>query len=58
MTVELVCCGVRVIERRTRKLKLSSRLERDGALALRVVEADQVLAVLKALPSKMAPHAF
>ena len=42
MTIELVGGQVRVVERRARELELSSRLERDGALAVRVIEADQV----------------
>ena len=58
MTIELVGGRVRVVERRARKLKLPSRLERDGALAVGVIEADQVSVVLNAVPAKMGAHAF
>ena len=58
MTIEFVCGRVRVGERRARELKLSSRLERDGALAVGVIKADQVLAVLDTVPAEMGAHAF
>ena len=58
MTIELVRGRVRVVERRARELKLSSRLERDGPLAASVIKADQVLAVLNAVPAEMGAHAF
>src|SRR4029077_4007369 len=37
---------------------LPSRLERNGALALGVVKADQVFVVLNALPTKFGLHAL
>ena len=52
MTIELVRGRVRVVERRARELKLSSRLERDGPLAASVIKADQVPAVLECRPSR------
>ena len=58
MPIEFFGGQVRVIERSAGELKLSSRLERDGALAVRVIEADQVAPVLDALPAEMAAHAL
>ena len=58
MTIKLVGGQVRVFERRAGKFELPSRLERNGALAVRVVEADQVSVVLDAVPTKMVAHAF
>ncbi len=58
MTIEFVGGQMRVFERRARKLELPSRLERNGALAVRVVEADQVSLVLDAVPTKMGAHPF
>ena len=49
---------MRIIERRARKFERPSGLERDGALALSVVEANEVSVVLDALPAKMRLHPF
>ena len=54
MAIELLGRRVRVVERRARKFELSARLERNGAAAVRVVEADQIAAVLDAAPSRAA----
>ena len=58
MTIKFRRRSMRVFERRAGKLELPSRLERNGALAVRVVEADQVSVVLDAVPTKTAAHAF
>ena len=47
---------MRVVERRAGKLELSSRLERDRAFAVGVIEPDQRAAVLDALPAEMGAH--
>ena len=58
MTIELGSGQVRVVERRARELELPSRLERDGALAVCVIEADQVSPSSMRVPAKMGAHAF
>ena len=58
MAIKLVGGRVRVVERRAGKLELSAGLERNGAAAVRVVEADQMAAVFDAVPAEPLAHAF
>ena len=56
MAIEFLGRRVRVFERRSRKFELPARLERNGALVFRVIEADQVAPVLDPFPAKPAEH--
>src|SRR5271165_4066774 len=58
MAIEFLGRRVCVFERRARKLELSPRLERNGAAALRVIEADQIASVLDPFPAKPVAHAL
>ena len=58
MAIKLVGGRVRVVERRAREFELSARLERNGAAAIRVIEADQIAAILDAVPAEPLAHAF
>ena len=58
MPIELFGGQMRVVERRAGEFELSARLERDGAAAVRVIEADEIAVVLDPVPAERLLHAL
>ena len=52
MSIEFACGRMGVVERRAGEFELPARLERNGPAAVRVIEADQIAAVLDPVPAE------
>ena len=58
MAPKLGCGVVRGLERRARQFELAAGFERNRRAAICVIEADQMAAVLDALPAELGVHPF
>ena len=58
MPIELIGSRVRVVERSAGEFELPAGLERDGAAAVGVIEADEIAAIFDPIPTEPVAHAL